>query len=617
MHGTGFDSWTGSENGEVGLSRDLANIASILAGFFLLASCSPVGGSSESTESVAADRIVVVLGQEPPDLAADRPSNGLLTAYWIREAMLESFFSVDKNLEYTTELLASEPDLRTDEDGSVAIDYELRSGLRWSDREPLTAADVLYTFDLMVEGCATDNDGSVVENAGADSGCVLELASRDGLDIVTDVTVKDDLRFTIEMASFYAGWREMFGPVYAEHAYGEDADAVNQNLLEMSNGEGVLPTSGPMVFGRWSRGESILLRRNDRYHGSTSPDARNRGVAHVEEVEVAFIPDIDSQITAVLANEVDVIMNAPDESFERLRESDSFVLSAQPGLVFEHWSFNVLNRHLAKPDVREAIAFGIDKKEIVSVLYEPLFGDRISEDGLGNTLWMSNHPGYENNQTAYIEADAAAAKQALLKVGYEIGADGIYTHPADGRLALRVTTPPGNRLRALQLELMKAQLAKIGIEIIIEPGKQNFFQETIASEQAMLAASTGGAEGDPTVWDIAQFAWSSFSWPGSAASTYVTGSPRNIYGYANSEYDEHIAGCAALAEEGEQIECYNKADRFVSTLEESQDGLIVLPITQRPSFFGYNSDTVTDAPIAGDTGWGGPLANIFDYRLRE
>jgi peptide/nickel transport system substrate-binding protein len=43
--------------------------------------------------------------------------------------------------------------------------------------------------------------------------------------------------------------------------------------------------------------------------------------------------------------------------------------------VYEHWGFNLLNPHLSKPEVREAIAYAIDKGEVLEGLYTPLFGD--------------------------------------------------------------------------------------------------------------------------------------------------------------------------------------------------------------------------------------------------
>ncbi len=583
----------------------------------VLTSCTPSVPSASPTEVDDSQTLTIALELEPPDLHVDRPTNGLLVTAWIREALLDSLFGVSKNLEYTPELLATEPTVTTNGDDTVTIEYLLRSSLSWSDGKPLTSEDVAYTFERLIEGCAKDPDGSIVDAAGVDDGCVFERRDRSGVDLITDFQVKNETEFSVTLASQYAGWKSLFGPIFAKHAYGETSAELNENLLEMTGPDGVLPSSGPMTFGGWARGRAIVLARNENYHGSTSPDARNQGVAYVSNIEIVFSSDLDSQVSGVLAGEIDVVMASPDETLDRLGNSSSFVLAAEPGPKFEHWALNVLNPHLANPEVREAIAYGIDKEQVVSVLYEPLFGNRIDPEGLGNSFWMSNQPGYINHQSKYETANVSEAERSLEEVGYEKQEDGFYSHPELGRLSLRVTTPPGNRLRQLQIELIASQLEKAGIEIVIEPGPQNFFAETIASEQALLAASTQGAEGDPTVWDIAQFSWTSGPWPGNIGTIYRTGGQQNIYGFANDEYDRLLNECNAEIDTAAQVICYNELDTFATTLDQGPDGLFSIPITQQPSYFGYNSEFVSTVPIVSDSVAGGPLANAADYQLVE
>ena len=67
--------------------------------------------------------------------------------------------------------------------------------------------------------------------------------------------------------------------------------------------------------------------------------------------------------------------------------------------MFEHWGFNLLNPHLAKPEVREALAYALNKPEVMELLYTPLYGDNLPAEGLGNVYWMSNQSAYEDHQT--------------------------------------------------------------------------------------------------------------------------------------------------------------------------------------------------------------------------
>ena len=163
--------------------------------------------------------------------------------------------------------------------------------------------------------------------------------------------------------------------------------------------------------------------------------------------------------------------------------------------------------------------------------------------------------------------------KALLEgAGYVLGADGIYEHPTDGRLSLRVGTTGGNQLRELQQQLIQAQMLEAGIEIVIEnlPGSEYF------------SIPFGG---DPTVWELTQFAWVGGPWPGSGSFSFRTDSGNNPYGYASPGFDAKADECDLIVDEAEAATCYNELDEYVTTLGPDGDGLIVLPLTQKPSFY--------------------------------
>ncbi|MEZ5343527.1 MAG: ABC transporter substrate-binding protein [Acidimicrobiales bacterium] len=619
-------------------SKFLRAAALLFAGSMIAAACGSDGtdnASDNSTETTAADTtaeetttappapeegaatggtLIWAHEQEPPDMHLDDPNNNLSITSWIRSALIEGLYGVSGATEYYPELLDGEATVTPNDDGSVTIDYKLRDGLMWSDGTPLTTADVLYTYGILTEGCATEDDGSIVD--GDAEGCVYLTGDRTGLDLITSIEAASDTEFTMTMASFFAGWKGILNEIYAAHAYGADAAEVNANLPEWSNADGVLPSSGPMVFDKWDRGVSMTMVRNDNYAGSNSPDARNTGVAYIDGVQINFVADTDTQINALLAGEAQIIMTQPQLQFERLTESPDFTVASSAGPVFEHWGLNLLNVHLAKPEVREAIAYAMDKSEVMSGLYTPLFGDSLPADGLGNTYWLSNQSSYEDHQTMYAGAQPDAAKASLEAAGYVAGADGIYEHPTDGRLTLRVGTTGGNELRELQEQIIQAQFAAAGIEVTIDnvPGGA-YFSERPFAEAAIQAAVSGGAEGDPNVWDITQFAWVGGPWPGGQSGSYRGGSENNPYGFANADFDAKSIECDTTVDDAARAACYNELDKFVTTLEMGDDGLFMILITQKPSFYGYPSSQLSGAGVAPDAQGAGPSANVVDFQF--
>jgi peptide/nickel transport system substrate-binding protein len=205
-------------------------------------------------------------------------------------------------------------------------------------------------------------------------------------------------------------------------------------------------------------------------------------------------------------------------------------------------------------------------------------------------------------EAGYGTGDVDAAKALLESAGYVLGADGIYEHPTDGRLSLRNGTTGGNQLRELQQQLIQAQMLEAGIEIVIEnlPGSEYF------------NIPFGG---DPTVWEITQFAWVGGPWPGSASASFRSDSPNNPYGYASPDYDAKADECDLIVDEAAAADCYNEADQFLTTLGPDGLGLVVLPLTQKPSFYAWSNTALAAGAVSPDANDAGPLVNVVDYKL--
>ena len=255
---------------------------------------------------------------EPVSLAVTDPvEGGLFTTSWIREGLLEGLYRSNGQWEQVPELLASDATVTVDGNNSVSISYTLRSGLTWSDGEPLTAADVEYTHRILMEGCLTEADGSAIDVSN--EGCVYPMADRTGYDLVTSFNVVDDTTFTIAMAAFYPDWRSLYPQILAAHAFGDDAAAVAANLETMTVNGRPLPSSGPLVMESWVD-HSLRMKANDAYHGSVlgesagtdDGDGGGGGGRGVAGVQVNFVRDAVAAVDAVEAGSADVAFVGAD-----------------------------------------------------------------------------------------------------------------------------------------------------------------------------------------------------------------------------------------------------------------------------------------------------------------
>ena len=555
---------------------------------------------------------------EPADLHVDDPANGLTTAAWIRQGLLESLFGVGPDLSYHPELLAEEPTITPGSNNSVTIDYRLRSGLTWSDGTPLTAEDVAYTHRILIEGCSTEADGSIADDTA--DGCVYLTGNRIGLDQVTDFEVLSDTEFRVSMASFYPNWRRLYSPVLAAHAHGEDADVVNRRLRTMIGLGGPLPTSGPLRLERWDRGLSMTLVPNETYHGANAPHAVNDGSPVLDAVRIVFEPDRSVRVRALLDGEADLLFERSRPGHETLIEeaSESVTVAALASVDFEHWGLNLLNPHLAQAQVREALVEAIDKEALVEAIHGPLLGDAIEPVGLGNSYWLVGQPDYVDHQQAWVGADPARARELLAEAGYLEEADGSHRHPTLGPLQLRVATTGGDVLREQAQEVLIAQLAEAGIEAVADnPPGGRFFQQGPFDPEALAASASTGGDGDPDLWDIAQFSWTGGPWPGAQSGAYRNGSPGNPYGFSNPEFEVEAFECDAVVDDGERADCYNGLDRFVTTVDRGADGLFMIPLFQYPLLLATATDRLASTPVIVPLADGGPLALAADYALTE
>jgi peptide/nickel transport system substrate-binding protein len=551
--------------------------------------------------------------QEPPDLHLDDPENNLTTTAWTRQALWDGLYGITGSVEYFPELLAEEGVITENGDGSVTGTFKLREGLVWSDGDDLTADDVKYTFDVIMAADGEDDEGN--------PNYVYLIGGRAGYDTITDFTVVSPTEFTITWSAFFAGWKAILAEIHPSHMFPADpleaAAAENDALREWNVDGTVIPSSGPMIFDSWEKGVQMNMVRNDLYNGSMSPDVTNRGLAYVDGVQINYVTDTDAQINALLAGEAQIVMTQPQLAFEQLAESEDFTVAASAGPVFEHWGLNLLNKHLAKPGVREGLAFAMDKSEVMAGLYTPLFGDLLPAEGLGNTYWLSNQSSYENHsaEAGYGAGDIDSAKAAIEAEGYVLGGDGVYEHPEDGRLSLRVGTTGGNRLREIQQQLLQAKFSEAGIEITIDNVEGGaYFNERPFAEEAIACSTSGGTEGNCDVWDITQFAWVGGPWPGGQSASYLTGNGNNPYGYANPDFDARSVECDSIVDDVARAACYNELDKYVTTLSIDPNGLFMLPITQKPSFYGFTSDLSTNG-VSPDANSAGPIVNVVDYQF--
>ena len=178
----------------------------------------------------------------------------------------------------------------------------------------------------------------------------------------------------------------------------DPAGDTNQAIVENVNG------TGPYKLEAWNRGSDITMARNDAYWGEQ---------AATERLIVRWSAEAAQRLVELQSGTVDGIDNVGPTDFATVEGNADLQLQPREGLNVFYVGFN--NRFAPFDDerVRQAIAMGIDRQQIVDTFYPP-----------GSEVASHFTPCSIPNGCAgdgWYEFDAAAAKQMLADAGYPDG----------------------------------------------------------------------------------------------------------------------------------------------------------------------------------------------------
>lgn len=209
---------------------------------------------------------------------------------------------------------------------------------------------------------------------------------------------------------------------------------------------GVTPVgTGPYKFVRWDRGREIVLAVNKNYW---------REKPSIKEFSVRVIPDPQTQLSALQAGEIDLVL---DLLPEQAKLAPKFI--SVPATEFSYIQFNAHKKELADPRVRVALNLAVDKATLAKALYQghgkPMDAQHLSKGMLGYNVRLKPYP-YDPKQ----------ARQLLKEAGY-----------ADG-FELVLNAPIGRYLKGEETsEFVAAQLKEVGIKVKVQLHEWNAYRK--------------------------------------------------------------------------------------------------------------------------------------------
>lgn len=374
------------------------------------------------------------------------------------------------------------------------VTYTINPKAIWSDGTPITWVDIA---------------SQIKATSGANKD--FAIASPNGSERVAGVTRGvDDRQAVITFAKPYADWRGMFagnGMLLPASATATPA-VFNKGQLSAPG-----PSAGPFIMSRIDRGaQRITLTRNPKWWG-TKP--------RLDSISYQVLDD-SARIPALRNNAIDATGLGSIDELALARRTKGIDIRSAPSVSWSHLTFNgAPGSILADPALRHAIAQGIDRQTIVTVIEHGLVAHPVP---LNNRIYVEGQAGYQDN-SAGSGYDPAAAARALDALGWKL-LPGKQFRERDGKqLTVRdvfYDSPSGRQIG----QIAQKTLGDIGVKLDLTPssGADLFSQYVI-----------------PGNFDIATFAWSGDAFPlGSLTQIYASEGESNFGKIGTPQIDAQI-----------------------------------------------------------------------------
>jgi len=327
-------------------------------------------------------------------------------------------------------------------DDSTQYTFHLADGVRWHDGEPMTSADVKFTFENILLNYHSRTKGGLSS--------ILE-----SIDTPDDATVV--FNFTQPYAALLQRLNSTEAPILPKHIYEgvDDVQTADANLTPVG--------TGPFKLESYDIDNEITLVRNDDYF--------KEGLPYLDRVVFRVIPDQNTQVLALEEGEVDYIWRVPGGEIERLSGDGSITLhniNSGPGGGFciPTLTFNSEREVFSDLRVRQAIAHAVNREQILA---QVIFGQgRVATGPINSQMAFA----YTDDVTSY-PYDVDRANALLDEAGY--ASDG--TRFSIDLLVFSFGVFPK------YAEVMRQNLAEVGIDVEVMPLDRSAFIPKVFTER--------------------------------------------------------------------------------------------------------------------------------------
>lgn len=437
------------------------------------------------------------------------------------------------------------------------LTFTVRSGVKWSDGQPLTADDVVYTFQLIKTNSALD-----LQSVWS----VLSNVTKQGSDQVV-MTFQSP---SVPYFYYIAGQQ----PIVPQHVWSQVKDPVGEN-------NPVPIGSGPFTIAPGGcTPQNVAYTRNPNYW--------QPGLPYLDKINYPAFTDNDP------ANQYLATGNA-QWGGQFIPNIDTYYVNKDK--ANRHYWFapiqnvnifpNLTVKPLDQKVVRQALAFAIDRAK-VSKIGEYSYEPPGNQTGIVTPTF---NDWYDSNQAARFnyKFDPLRAQSLLQQAGFTKGSDGIFKDNSGKRLSFTIISISGYTDWTASLQVVQDNLKQAGIELKVDnQSHDDYFNHLFAGQYELAYGNISPSPGPNPIYELRNTLDSATS---AAIGQTASGDYER---WMDSTTDKLFDQFGATTDSSEQHRIMKQIQGIM--LEQ----VPVIPVTESVAWYQYDTKLFAGWPVPSD-----------------
>ena len=411
--------------------------------------------------------------------------------------------------------------------------FKLRDNAKWSNGDPVTAEDFVYSWQRVTDPKTASPYGSYL----ADAHVVNAQAVLDGKAKPATLGVKavDAHTFEVTLSEPVPYFVDMLTHSSVLPVHKATVEKGGEKWTQAGNFIG----NGAYVLKEWTVNSKIALERNKNYW--------NDAATQINQVEMLTISEETTDVNRFKAGEIDVTYNALlTDMFAQLKTELGEQVHVTPYLCTYYYEFNTKKAPFNDPKVRRALSLALDRDVIAEKVMQQGQTPAYSFTPVATNNYKANHPEWEKWNK---EQRIAEAKKLLNEAGYSDA------KPLDVTL-LYNTSENHKKVAVAASALWKQALGFVNINLDNKEWKTY-----------LDSRRTGN-------YQFARAGWcADYNEPSSFLNTLKTGNGNNYGKYSNANFDALMVKTLATGTTDEQ-----RADLYQQIEAQADVDMPVIPI---------------------------------------